>query len=438
MSERARHAAILGVQWGDEGKGKMVDVLTESFDVVVRFQGGANAGHTVRIGDEEFILHLIPSGILHPGKICAIGNGVVLDPRGILQELDDLEARGIRAEGRLWLSDRAHVVLPHHKALDRAAEASAGGGKIGTTLRGIGPCYADKVARSGIRLADLTDRDRFARRLAQVLEEKNRILRSIYGAREVPFDDVVEEYSAYGRRLRPMIRDVSSVLEAFDRQGLRILFEGAQGALLDIDMGTYPYVTSSNTGLGGIATGTGFSPRRIGHVWGVVKAYATRVGAGPFPTELRGESAEDLRERGHEFGATTGRPRRCGWLDLVALRHTLRVCDVDSIILTKVDVLDAFEEISYAVAYRTRDGETMEFPTILDDGKAIEPVYRTLPGWRRPTRDLRRYDELPPELREYIAAIADGAGRPVSIVSVGSERSECVRLDPPLGIREGA
>jgi len=416
----------------------MVDVLTESFDVVVRFQGGANAGHTVRIGHEEYILHLVPSGILHPGKICVIGNGVVVDPPGVLKEVEDLEARGIRVEGRLWLSDRAHIVLPHHKALDRAAEERAGGGKIGTTLRGIGPCYADKAARNGIRLAELTDRDRFAHRLRPILEEKNRILRLIYGAPELPFDEIVEEYSAFGRRLRPMVREASALLEGFDRRGLRILFEGAQGALLDVDMGTYPYVTSSNTGLGGIATGTGFSPRRIGRVWGVVKAYTTRVGSGPFPTELPGAIGEDLRRRGREFGATTGRPRRCGWLDLVALRHTVRVCDVDSIILTKVDVLDGFDQVSYAVAYRMRGGETTEFPTVLNEKDAVEPVYRTLPGWRCSTRGLRSDGEFPPELRAYIEAIAEGVGRPVSMVSVGGERSECVRLDPPVGVREGA
>lgn len=437
MSGGHRHAAVLGVQWGDEGKGKMVDVLTERFDVVVRFQGGANAGHTVRIGREEFILHLIPSGILHPEKICVVGNGVVIDPPALLKELEDLEARGIRAEGRLWLSERAHVVLPHHKAVEKAAESRAGVRRIGTTLRGIGPCYADKAARCGVRLAELLDRDRLMRRLGPILEEKNRLLTALYGQPPLDRDAVLGEYAACGDRLRPMVCDVAALLEDLDRRGRRILFEGAQGALLDIDMGTYPYVTSSSTGLGGIATGTGFSPRRLGRVWGIAKAYSTRVGAGPFPTELDGPLGDALRERGGEYGATTGRARRCGWLDLVALRHTLRICDADAIILTKVDVLDELEEVRFAVGYRTHGGETDAFPAVLNGDETIEPVYRRLPGWRCPTRGMRRPEELPSALRAYLDAIAGETGRPVAIVSVGSERTEYVPLDPAFGLGEG-
>ncbi|HLU48513.1 MAG TPA: adenylosuccinate synthase, partial [Planctomycetota bacterium] len=406
---------MVGIQWGDEGKGKIVDFLTARADVVVRYQGGANAGHTVKIGDREYVLHLIPSGVLQEGKSCIIGNGVVVDPRSLIAELDQLRASGLDRDESLWISDRAHVVMPYHRALDQARESASGDGRIGTTLRGIGPCYTDKAARLGIRMADLVSPDRFRELLRRNLEVKNRELKLLYGAEPLEYESILDEYSTYADRLRPRVRDIADLLFAADREGRVILFEGAQGALLDVDLGTYPYVTSSNTSFLGIGAGTGFSPRRVGTVYGVAKAYSTRVGEGPFPTELEGEEAESLRQIGGEFGATTGRPRRCGWIDLVALRRTVRVGDVDALVITKLDVLDHLDEIRVCVAYRVNGRELERFPTYLD--ASIEPVYRTFPGWRTSLKGCREYDALPDAAREYLEFIAEASGCPIAMVS---------------------
>ena len=431
----ARHVCVVGVQWGDEGKGKIVDVLTAEHDIVVRYQGGANAGHTVKIGEREFVFHLIPSGILQPGKLCVIGNGVVLDPRAVIAELDDLKSRGVDHEENLRISDRAHVVLPYHRVLDQVRERASGAGKIGTTLRGIGPCYTDKASRTGIRMTDLIDSSRFEKLLRTNLEQKNRELTALHGEKPLEFGPIFEEYTAYARRLAPRVCDISSLLVAQERGGAKILFEGAQGSLLDVDLGTYPFVTSSNTSFLGLGAGTGFSPRRVGTVLGITKAYSTRVGEGAMPTELNDAMGELLRKTGHEFGATTGRPRRCGWLDLVAVRYTIRFGDVDALVITKLDVLDGLDEIRVAVGYR-QDGRLLtEFPPHLSP--VPEPVYCDLPGWKASTARCRRFSELPPRCQEYLQFIADSSGCPIVMVSVGKERDAVIRLDPALSPREG-
>jgi len=430
MAGKQQHVCVVGVQWGDEGKGKIIDVLTPEFDVVVRYQGGANAGHTVQIGNDEYIFHLIPSGILQEGKICVIGNGVVLEPREVIKELDNLRERGINHEENLWISDRAHVVLPYHKKMDLVREKASGKGKIGTTLRGIGPCYTDKSSRNGIRMADLIDLDRFARLLRKNLESKNEELVKIYGEKPESFEETFEEYRGYADRLRPRVRNITSLLWEHEARGSRILFEGAQGAMLDIDLGTYPFVTSSNTSFLGLGAGTGFSPRRVGQVLGITKAYTTRVGGGPFPTELDEEAGNRLREKGKEYGATTGRPRRCGWLDLAALSYAIRFGDVDALAITKLDVLDGLPEIKVCMGY-TLEGRTLdEYPPHLLP--APQPVYKTLPGWEQPTAECRQYEDLPPPARDYLQFIASNSRRPISMVSVGKERDAVIRLDPPL------
>ncbi len=428
MREKARHLCVVGIQWGDEGKGKIVDALTEEFDVVVRYQGGANAGHTVKVGETEYVFHLIPSGILQEGKICVIGGGVVLDPRALIEELDRLAACGLSREEQLWISDRAHVVLPYHKALDAAREAASGDGKIGTTLRGIGPSYTDKTARSGIRMLDLVDPDRFRRLFARNLEQKNAELSRLYGCEPIAFEDCIDEYIEYGQRLKPRVRDITSMLWEKHRAGARLLFEGAQGLLLDLDCGTYPFVTSSNTSFLGLGPGSGFSPRKVDTVLGIVKAYCTRVGEGPFPTELTDAAGEELRRVGAEFGATTGRPRRCGWLDMVGLRYAVQVGDVDALVITKLDVLDGIKEIKVATAYEC-EGERLEsLPTDLPS--TVKPVYDVLPGWDESTESCRRAEDLPPRTRDYLQYIADSSRCPVAMVSVGQERSALVRFDP--------
>jgi adenylosuccinate synthase len=430
---RARHACVVGIQWGDEGKGKIVDVLSAEADVVVRFQGGANAGHTVKVGSQEYILHLIPSGILQAGKRCVIGNGVVVDPKALIAELDKLRTLGIDHESSIFVSDRAHVVMPYHRALDVAKEKASGDAKLGTTLRGIGPCYTDKIARLGIRMADLVRPERFRALVEHHLPQKNSELMKLYGEPALELEPIIAEYAPLAERLRPRVHDIAELLYAADRSGEKILFEGAQGALLDVDFGTYPYVTSSNTSFLGIGTGTGFSPRRVGTVLGVAKAYSTRVGSGPFPTELEGAAAESLRRIGAEFGATTGRPRRCGWLDLVALRRTIRTGDVDALVITKLDVLDGLDEILVGVGYRIDEREISEFPVELDDG--IEPIYRDLPGWSRSVRSCRTFESLPVEAKAYLQFIADETACPIAMVSVGKERSETIHIDPWLSPR---
>ncbi len=432
MADVARHYCVVGIQWGDEGKGKIVDALMGEFDVVVRYQGGANAGHTVKIGDAEYVFHLIPSGILQDGKICAIGNGVVVDPRALIEELDGLIASGFDRESSLWVSERAHVVLPYHRALDAARESASRNGKIGTTLRGIGPCYTDKASRQGLRMLDLVDPDRLRPLLRARIEEKNVELVKLYGADPIPVESSIEDYVEYGERLRPLVRDLTAALWERDRRGERILFEGAQGLLLDLDLGTYPYVTSSNTSFLGLGPGSGFSPRRVETVLGIVKAYCTRVGEGPFPTEDDGEGGDRLRRTGGEFGATTGRPRRCGWLDIPAVNYAIEVGDVDALVVTKLDVLDALEEIPVAVAYE-RDGERFDrFPT---DVAGVTPVYETLPGWCASTEGCRHPRDLPPRAKDYLQFLADRTGRPVAMASVGQERNALLRFDPWLAPR---
>ena len=426
----AAHICVVGIQWGDEGKGKVVDVLTAESDVIVRYQGGANAGHTVMVGDKEYVLHLIPSGVVQEGKTCVIGNGVVVDPQVLIAELDQLHQNGLDRERWIWISERAHVVMPYHRLLDAAREKHSGHRKIGTTLRGIGPCYADKVARFGIRMADFVDPDHFRTLLRSNLEVKNRELQELYDEKPLDFDEVYTEYMAHAERLRPRVCDISSLLHQMSEQGSVILFEGAQGALLDIDLGTYPYVTSSNTSFLGLGAGTGFSPRQVGTVFGVAKGYTTRVGEGPFPTELGGVEGDDLRREGKEFGATTGRPRRCGWLDLVALRQTIRVGDIDALVITKLDVLDRLDEIKVATVYVERGQEIDRFPANLREG--TQPKYRTLPGWKRSITECRRFDDLPEQTRSYLQFVADESRCPIAMVSVGKERSEVIRLDPWL------
>jgi adenylosuccinate synthase len=436
MLKSSRHVCVVGIQWGDEGKGKVVDLLTVDFDVVARYQGGANAGHTVQTAGREFIFHLIPSGILQEGKTCVIGNGVVIDPERLIQELDQLRQSGLDRERDLWISDRAHVVMPYHEQLDKAREGAASGGKIGTTQRGIGPCYTDKAARLGLRMMDLLEPERFRALLERNLAAKNAELERLHGRPPLAFEPIHEKYRGFAERLRPRVCDVASLLREKERQGARILFEGAQGFLLDLDLGTYPYVTSSNTSFFGVGAGTGFSQRRVGLVLGVAKAYSTRVGEGPFPTELADATGERLRETGREYGATTRRPRRCGWLDLVALRYAIGVGDVDAMAITKLDILDGFETLQVATRYRIRGRETPDFPSRLEAD--VEPVYDVLPGWRAPTSDCRRPGDLPPRAVEYLQFIADRSGCPISMVSVGKERSAVISFDPPLRPRPAA
>ena len=427
-----RHVCVLGTQWGDEGKGKIVDVLSESFDVIVRFQGGANAGHTVKFEGEKHVLHLLPSGILRPGKIAVLGSGMVIEPVTLLEEIETVNRAGIETRGRLFISDRAHVVMPYHRLLDRAREERAGDSKIGTTLRGIGPCYEDKAARRGIRMADLIEPEALRIRLERILPQKNELLTELYGQAPLKLESVWKELSSAGEKLRETVVNVTEFLaELSEKKKRRILFEGAQGALLDLDLGTYPYVTSSNTCLSAVGTGSGFSPRKIDEVMGVVKAYTTRVGEGPFPSEIEGETAELLRETGNEYGATTGRPRRCGWLDMVALRHALTANDVDTLVITKLDVLDALPEIRAAVAYKNGEGRSVGFPASFE-GRTLTVEWKTFPGWRSPTGGCRTFEELPEACRNYLAWISRAAGRPLRMISVGGDRDNVIRFDPPL------
>ncbi len=424
---------VMGTQWGDEGKGKIVDVLSEDCDAVVRFQGGANAGHTVKFGGAKHVLHLLPSGILRPGKLAVLGCGMVIDPKTLLDELDEIHRAGIDTSGRLFISDRAHVVMPYHRALDKAREEQAGTAKIGTTLRGIGPCYEDKAARRGIRIAELVDGPALKTWLARVLPEKNKVLEHGYGEKSFDLETLWREQAALGAKLAPAVVNSIDLLADLYRRGKKILFEGAQGALLDIDLGTYPFVTSSNTCTGAIGTGCGFPTRKIDEVIGIVKAYATRVGAGPFPSEAPADVAEFLRERGGEYGATTGRPRRCGWLDMVALRRALWISDVDSLVLTKIDVLDTLSEIKVAVAYRDSTARVDHFPATFPE-TPLSVEWKTFPGWRRSLADCRRFEDLPETCRKYVTWIAAATGCSVRMVSVGPDREQSIPLDPPLRV----
>jgi adenylosuccinate synthase len=414
--------AVLGAQWGDEGKGKIVDLLTPRFDIVARYQGGHNAGHTVYANGRKFILRLIPSGILHPGVICVIGNGLVVDPEALFAEIGELEAAGISVAGRLIVSDRAHVILPYHRELDLLSEARRGERKIGTTSRGIGPAYEDKIGRRGIRVGDLADTTSLADAVRHNVEARNRLV----GDQAMDATKVLEDLRIAWARLQPMTGDVSVYLARARAAGKRVLFEGAQGTLLDIDHGTYPYVTSSNATIGGACTGLGVGLRAIDTVLGIAKAYTTRVGEGPLPTELVGEMGDRLRESGKEFGAVTGRPRRCGWYDAVAVRYAARVNGLDALAITKLDVLDGLEEIPVCTAYHCRGNVLNDLPADVAQLSACEPVYETLAGWRNPTKSVRRYSDLPAEAQRYVARLEEISGVPVAIVSTGSAREDTI------------
>jgi adenylosuccinate synthase len=421
---------IVGAQWGDEGKAKVVDYLTLEADVVVRYQGGANAGHTVKVGDTTFVFHMIPSGIMHPDKLCAVGNGVVVDPEALFKEIDELAEKGFSCAGRLFISQSAHLVLPYHKLLEKAGEESKEGVKIGTTGRGIGPAYRDKVERShGVRVMDLLDGPYLRDRLRATICAKNEILTRLYGLEPLQPGPIIEACIAYGERLRPFVTDVSVLLNRAIDQGKHLLLEGAQGTLLDIDHGTYPYVTSSNTTAGGACTGTGIGPRRIDEVIGVTKAYTTRVGNGPFPTELLGEEGDRLRRLGQEYGATTGRPRRCGWFDAPIVRTAARINGLTSIALTRLDVLDSLERLKVCVGYRCGEEVLEEFPA---DQRVLEkcrPIYEEMEGWKRPTTQARRFADLPLQARGYVERIAQLSRAPVSLISVGPERESTIEID---------
>lgn len=429
----SHNVVILGTQWGDEGKGKIVDLLTEQADAVVRFQGGHNAGHTLVIGGQKTVLHLIPSGVLRAGVQCLIGNGVVLSPEALLKEIDTLEDSGVPVQDRLKISAACPLILPYHVALDQAREARRGENKIGTTGRGIGPCYEDKAARRALRLGDLRDPARFASALEEVLDYHNHVLAHYYGVDTLEFSAVLDEALGHGERLMPMMADVTSLLHEYRETQARLLFEGAQGSLLDIDHGTYPFVTSSNTTAGGTATGSGFGPLFLDYVLGITKAYTTRVGSGPFPTELFDETGLRLAERGHEFGATTGRPRRCGWFDAVALRTAVNINSVSGLCLTKLDVLDGLEEISVCVGYTNDAGETVANPIDAVDYENLRPVYETLPGWSESTVGLKSLDALPANARAYISRLEALVGAPIDIISTGPDREETILLRHPFG-----
>lgn len=419
--------AVLGAQWGDEGKAKVVDFLTSEADIVVRFQGGANAGHTIKAGDLEFVFHLIPAGIVHPDKSCVIGNGVVLDPVVLFSEINDLEDRGFSIEGRLFISQNAHLVMPYHSSLEKASEKRIGKSAIGTTLRGIGPAYLDKLNRStGIRVIDLLEVDSLPEKIRRITQEKNEILKKVYGEEGLSELPIIESYVSLAERIAPYVTDTSLFLNEAIQQGKRVLFEGSQGTLLDIDHGTYPYVTSSNTTAGAICTGTGIGPTRIDEVVGVVKAYSTRVGNGPFPTELTTQIGDRIREIGQEYGATTGRPRRCGWLDLVVIHLAVRLNAFSSLAITRLDILDSMESLKICTHYLFQGKRIEHFPGSLKVLEVCEPVYENLPGWQSSTKDIRSFDDLPTNAKRYLDRIREIISIPISYVSVGPDRDETI------------
>jgi adenylosuccinate synthase len=423
--------AILGAQWGDEGKGKIVDLITPRFSIVARYQGGHNAGHTVYVSGRKFVLRLIPSGILHPGITCVIGNGVVIDPAALFAEIDELTAAGIDVDKRIVISDKAHVILPYHRDLDLLAEARRGERKIGTTSRGIGPAYEDKIARRGIRVGDLADQAGLEQGVRDNVNARNRLVQ------DTTMDPkaVLDQLRQHAERLRPWVRDVSLMLSQAMQAGQAVLFEGAQGTLLDIDHGTYPYVTSSNASIGGVCTGLGVPPRAISGVLGVAKAYTTRVGEGPLPTELTGEMGNRLRDSGNEYGAVTGRPRRCGWYDAVAVRYGVRINGLDALALTKLDVLDGLEQVDICTAYTCGTRTLTEFPSDLAQLAACQPVYESMPGWSAPTKGVRRWTDLPDAARRYIARLEEVSGVQAAIVSTGSERDDTIVRDDVMKAR---
>jgi len=427
------NVVVVGAQWGDEGKGKVVDIYTEHADDIVRYQGGNNAGHTLVVGNEKIVLHLIPSGILHEGKRCIIGNGVVLDPEVFIKEITKLKESGrIKDDSCLLLSESLHIIMPYHKRIDIAREAKSGDKKIGTTGRGIGPCYEDKIGRRGIRLMDLIDPDTFARKLKEFLVEKNFILEKFLGEVPSDFDEIFAEYQGYAATLRTYVADTALILNKDLNAGKNALFEGAQGTLLDVDHGTYPFVTSSSTCAGGACTGAGVSPREIHEIIGISKAYVTRVGSGPFPTELLDEVGEQLRRTGAEFGATTGRPRRCGWFDAMVIRYAVRVNGLTGIALTKLDVLSDFDTIKVCTGY-TFEGKALEtLPASLEIFEKCRPVYEELPGWKKDITGVRSFEELPSAAQSYVRRLQELAGCQIVLVSVGPRRDQTIILRNPF------
>ena len=427
-----KNVVVVGTQWGDEGKGKIVDWLTEQADGVVRFQGGHNAGHTLVIGSKKTVLHLIPSGILHSNVECYIGNGVVLSPQALLQELRMLEEAGVDVRSRLRISEACPLILPYHVALDNAREVAKGSAKIGTTGRGIGPAYEDKVARRAIRLQDLFYRERFATKLGEVLDYHNFVLKNYFHVETVDFQRTLDDTLSLAEAIRPMVADVPNLLYLANQVGKRLLFEGAQGSLLDVDHGTYPFVTSSNTIAGGASTGSGVAPQMLSYILGITKAYSTRVGSGPFPTELSDEIGEHLAKRGNEFGATTGRPRRCGWFDAAALKRSIQINGVSGLCITKLDVLDGMETIRIGTGYRV-NGETRDiFPYGAEVLADCEPVYEEIPGWKDSTVGIKSYDALPTNAKRYLARMQEVCGVPVDIISTGPDREETIVLRHPF------
>lgn len=422
-------AMVLGTQWGDEGKGKIVDYLAQKADVVIRSQGGNNAGHTVVVDDKAFALRLLPSGILFSDKTCIIGSGVVVNPEVLLQELDGMKEKGVKVS-KLEISTRAHVIMPYHIRIDEEDEKLKGDAKIGTTKNGIGPCYADKINRVGIRIGDLMDKDIFAKKLRVNLKLKNRLFETYYGCQGFDFDTIYQEYLGYAERIRPYVKDTNYSANVYVNEGKKVLFEGAQATMLDIDHGTYPFCTSSNPTAGGACTGSGVGPRRMENIVGVVKAYTTRVGAGPFPAEQNNEVGEYLRNTGHEFGTVTGRPRRCGWLDTAVVKYAAMLNSLDYLAITRLDILDDLDTIKICTGYRYNGQLLPEYPASLEVLEQVEPVYEDMPGWKMDISACKTYDELPEAARKYVERISELVGVPLGIVSVGPNRSQTIILQP--------
>lgn len=422
---------VIGSQWGDEGKGKIVDLLTEQAELVARFQGGHNAGHTVVIGDKEYILHLIPSGILHAGKQCAIGNGVVINPAALIEEVTDLEKKGCTVDGRFHVSQHAHLIMPYHVAIESGNERALGSGKIGTTGRGIGPAYTDKMARRGMRVSDLFHPELFREKLQTNLDHYNFLIRKKFGGKGLEPGPIFEDYMNYAERMKPWATDVSLRIREVMKKGENILCEGAQGTHLDIDHGTYPFVTSSNPTAGGACTGLGFGPTEVDHVLAIIKAYTTRVGSGPFPTELDNALGKEFRSAGREFGASTGRPRRCGWFDALVVRYSVRINSLTSGALTKLDVLDGFDPIHICTGYKYKGTLLTEFPTELPVLETCTPVYEEIPGWKTRTIGTKSFGDLPEKAQNYIRKLEDLIEIPFSIVSTGPKRAETIIIRNP-------
>lgn len=423
-----KNVVIVGAQWGDEGKGKVVDALADRFDIVARYQGGANAGHTVVVKGKKFVLQLLPAGIVRPDKTAVIGNGVVIDPESLLREVEMMEKAGVTVGNRLLVSDRAHLILPYHRSHEVAAEQARGGAKIGTTAKGIGPSYEDKAGRRGLRTGDLRDPETFRRKCSEVLAEKNRLAAALFAGAVLDTEGLVERYYEVARRILPYLTNVSAYLNTAMDRGQRVLFEGAQGTMLDVDHGTYPFVTSSSAAAGGACTGTGVGPTRIDAVVGVSKAYATRVGSGPFPTEALGPEGEKIRARGGEYGAVTGRPRRCGWFDVPALRYSARLNHLSALVITKLDILDHLAEIPVGVEYEYRGEPLPEFPAEVEAVGELKVRYRVLPGWQQPTFGLQDYSQLPAKAKDYLRFLSDQVGVEIASVSTGPQRDQIIWL----------